>query len=562
MIIKKVLIVDDRNGESGEFHFSPSSNLVVSSGNTQGKSSLLKSIYYGFGLDIKRFPTQWIPSTMSIKLDVYNEKTAEDLYIVRKDKLFYVSDEAKPLNATEYTHWLSGKLGVDLKLTVKATKTTKSISYPSPLISPFYIDQDESWSGRIYKAINELGLYSGIPERIFEYIFNISDDDDQALIERLSRLRADNASNSSKRTSLNEVYLEYVNEEVEIAVIGDSISLNSSNGAIQDLDALTELINKSSDKYRKYKALRIDLQRKLDQRRKTVEEYRDILSMYKGDYRIIETICKHCKSVLTPEQVKTRMEISSNILDLQYVIDVTDKEITETLSKIEKCKTDEETTLAEYQKLSREIAVAPQFETIAEYIDAASTKKSQNEFASMIQKLDYEISKVDAEIKDLKQERAESAKSSAALKDQIETKYFEYVNSLAIIMAGSNVHDRAFGDFSAPKSSGVKDNQVYLGIYLTYMRLISEFGRYQLPFCIDSFIKNETSDNNQDVMFEATDKFFFKIKGQSIFSAIESSVDRYMKNSKNIHRVQIGERLLSDKDFKRHLAEVANIVIA
>lgn len=561
MIIKRVLIVDDRTGESGEFHFSPSSNLIVSAGNTQGKSSLLKTMYYGLGLDIKRFPTRWVPSTMSIKLDVYNEKTAEHLYIVRKDKVFYVTDEAKPLNATEYTHWLSAKLDVDLKLTIKATKTSKPISYPSPLILPFYVDQDESWSCRIYKAINELSLYSGIPDRIFQYILNISDDADQALEEKLLKLKADNASSSSKRASLNEVYLEYVNEEVEAAIIDIPSSLDSNNSTVQDLDALTDLMNKASDKYRKYKALRVDLQRKLDQKLKTVEEYRDILSMYKGDYKIIETICKHCKSVLTPEQIKTRMEISSNILDLQYVIDVTDKEIIETLSKIDKCSTDEEITHAEYQKLSKEIAIAPQFASITEYIDAASTQKSQNEFAKMIQKLDYEISKVDAEIKDLKQKRVETAKSSAALKNVIETKYSEYVNSLAIIMAGSNVHDRAFGDFSAPKSSGVKDNQVYLGIYLTYMRLISEFGRYQLPFCIDSFIKNETADNNQDVMFEATDKFFLKIKGQSIFSAIESSVDRYMKNSKNIHRVQIGEKLLSDKNFKKHLAEVANIVV-
>jgi hypothetical protein len=561
MRVKRIVIVDDRNGEAGEYSFAPGANLLVSADNSQGKSSLLKTLYYGLGLDIKRFPSHWRPSTMSIKLDVFNERTGEELYIVRKGELFYVSDSDEPLNINEYTHWLSSKLDVDLKLTNRTTKQTRSISYPSALITPFYVDQDESWSGRIFSANNEVNMYTETPERIFDYIFNISDDDDQAAKEHISKLSSRMTGLSSKRANINEVYLDYVNKEDESLVLGTSSTNNPDLAASQDIEALTNLIDHANKKYREYKALRIKLQRDLDQKRKSNEEYRDILSMYKKDLAIIKTVCKHCKSELTEEQVKTRMEVTSNIYDLKYLIDVTDKEIADVLRQIDDCATNEDSSYVAYQNLSKEISLAPEFKTITDYIETASTKKSQNEFALIIQELDTEIGKLDSDIKELRKIRRESARAAAALVAKIESRYSAFVNSLSIIMKGSNVNDTSFKEFKAPKSSGVNDNQIYLGIYLTYMRLISEFGRYKLPFCIDSFIKNETSDDKQDVMFAATEKFLLEIKDQSIFSAIESSVERFMNRRDKFNKVQIGERLLSPEKFKDYMAEVSEIVV-
>lgn len=103
MIIKRILIVDHENAESGEYTFGNKANLIISQSNSQGKSSLIKSIYYGLGFKINKFPTGWDISKMSIKLSLFNEITREDLYVVRHENLYYVSGRDNSLSPTEYT---------------------------------------------------------------------------------------------------------------------------------------------------------------------------------------------------------------------------------------------------------------------------------------------------------------------------------------------------------------------------------------------------------------------------------------------------------------------------
>ena len=55
MIIKKIIIVDSNYQEANTFDFSPKANVITAQKNTQGKSCLLKSIYFALGLDIKTF---------------------------------------------------------------------------------------------------------------------------------------------------------------------------------------------------------------------------------------------------------------------------------------------------------------------------------------------------------------------------------------------------------------------------------------------------------------------------------------------------------------------------
>ena len=127
-------------------------------------------------------------------------------------------------------------------------------------------------------------------------------------------------------------------------------------------------------------------------------------------------------------------------------------------------------------------------------------------------------------------------------------------------MNGSNVNDVEFKSFTIPQSSGVHLNQTYLGVYLAYMRLISKYGKYSLPFCIDSFIKNETTSTKSNVMFDATEKYLLGMEKQSIFSAVDENVTAYMKNADKYHQVRIEDRLLSADGFKDALEEVRDIV--
>jgi outer membrane murein-binding lipoprotein Lpp len=560
MIVKEILIIDHANGEAGRYKFSSGANLITSIGNSQGKSSLIKTLYYGLGLDVKRFPHNWNPKKMTIKLSVHNERTGEDLYIIRQGDVYFVSGIREPLNASEYTRWLSKILEVDLRLTHRSTKITSPISYPSALITPFYVDQDESWAGRLYSSSNETGMYADTPERILDYILNISNDENMRTKEKLSQLKESLSSTVSKRSNINEVYISYINDEADTPMIDTSSITDSWKSNKQNIETFTKLMDELNKKYIEHKTLRIKLQRDLDQKKKSVEEYKSILKMYDTDYKAIKSICKNCKSELTREQVQTRMDISGNIYELAHLVASYEQDIKALEKKIYESTLNEESTSQEYAKLSKELDSNPGFKSIAEYIDTFSKKKAQDEFASVIQNLDLQIGKLTADVKGLTKELKASMEQTKGLASKIETTYSRYVNDLSKTMEGSNISDVKFKRFNVPQSSGVNDNQAYLGAYLTYMRLIAEYGRYKLPFCIDSFIKNETDDLKLKAMFTATEKYLLGIKGQSIFSAIKSNVERYVSND-NYLQVKIGNRLLTSTMYDDALQEVKKIVI-
>ena len=262
---------------------------------------------------------------MSIKLSLFNKRTGEDLYVIRHENLYYVSGKDEPLSPTEYTRWLSDQLDINLKLENKSSEEVASVAYPSALIVPFYIDQDDSWSGRLFASTNELTMYKKVPDRIFEYILGISDDEEMRLSEKISKKQKQHSNAKTKHGYIRNAFLDYIENDNFNSDIVLTESLDSFSK--QSIDNLISLINTANKKYIGHKTERIKLQRIYDQKRKSEAEYRSILKMYEDDYKRIKAKCKHCKSELTIEQVQTRMDISSNVSQLRMMIASIKKDI-------------------------------------------------------------------------------------------------------------------------------------------------------------------------------------------------------------------------------------------
>ena len=168
MIIESFSILDFKTKEARTFDFKSGTNLIISNGNTEGKSSLLKSLYYTLGFDVRQFPSGWNKDDMyfQITVDINNQ----EYNITRQKDLFRVSDSTEIMNVKEYSEWLSKKLNTHMELPNVYTKELHT-AYSSALILPFYIDQDDSWEGVLYKKVTDtLNQYSGIPKNIFEDI--------------------------------------------------------------------------------------------------------------------------------------------------------------------------------------------------------------------------------------------------------------------------------------------------------------------------------------------------------------------------------------------------------
>lgn len=559
MILKNVLIVDYKNGESAEYHFQEGANLVISDSNSQGKSSLIKSIYFALGLKVDRFPKHWNGKQVYIKLDLFNERTSEEVYIIRFGETFYVSGVSDPIDLRQYTDWLSKQLGIKMKLMHRQTKRFIPVVYPSPIVTPFYIDQDEGWSGRFFSSTDELGMYTGVPEHIFDYLLGISDDEILNNAQAISQLKSELSDTKTKRANINDAYTSYINRlpaNTPQAISVSDIQKDDQNA----IDTYIKLMNEANEDYIQYREKRIKLERELDQERKTIAELAPIAKMYTADYKEIETICKHCNSHLTREQITTRMNIQSDLYEITVMISqakVNIKGIEETLHGLSSI---ESKAREKYMQFAQKANSNAQTKTISELIDIASQKRSQEEFANIIKELDIRIGEIDQIIKDKRKDLEQIKKDKATLKDKVITSYHKYLRDISHMMPESNIDDVSFEVFKKPGGSGVNDNQTYLGLYLAYMQLVSDYGLYRLPFCIDSFIKNETSDENHIRMFDATKKHLLNHTQQSILSAITRNYELYLQGDENYNVIKINGRLLSADNFKNHLKTITDII--
>ncbi|MDE8082593.1 hypothetical protein PT105_08115, partial [Erysipelothrix rhusiopathiae] len=194
MIIESLVIIDYKEKTGTRYNFSNGTNLIVSEGNKKGKSSLLKSMYYTLGFDIRQFPSGWNEHNKIFQLKLKFEDGITHL-IQRQGDIYKIDSDDTPLSSKEYSEWLQDSLGINMKLPNIKTNELHSV-YSSAIILPFYIDQDDSWDGALYRRVSDsLGQYSNVPKGIFEYLFSISNVEVQELqnkINKFSELIRDN----------------------------------------------------------------------------------------------------------------------------------------------------------------------------------------------------------------------------------------------------------------------------------------------------------------------------------------------------------------------------------
>ena len=208
MKINSMIIIDINKEEAAFFEFSEGPNLIVSQDNTQGKSSVIKSLYYTLGYDIKTFPSNWDFENMYFCLEC--EFNGKIYTICRQKKIFKIKEEEnRPMNHREFSDWLQDKLNINMQLPNKTTKELHR-AYASAILLPFYIDQDSSWEGRLYiETAGDVKQYSDIPKTIMEYVLGISDIEIQSLTNKLNKLKKEMSETKYSIKGLERTIDEY-----------------------------------------------------------------------------------------------------------------------------------------------------------------------------------------------------------------------------------------------------------------------------------------------------------------------------------------------------------------
>lgn len=548
MRIKSFSIVDYKNKEAVSYSFSNKVNLIVSSDNTMGKSSLLKSLYFNLGFKIKQFPSKWNTEDMFFQVEVtFNKKSH---IISRQNNIFKIDGNADPLNEREYSDWLQEQLAIEMQLPNVRTKELYS-AYSSAVILPFYVDQDDSWDGIMYRRVSDaLGQYSNIPQTIFEYLFGLSDIEIQELQNSVNSAIKSLSEINSNINSLERLIEKYHKEVSEVPAI-DKDALQ------QEIAYYLKLLNENNEKTIKFKVKLINDREILDKQKQELAELDKLLRLNSKRYKEIQSICNYCHSNLTDEQSLTRLNLSNNKFEIQYLRDEVSRNILNLERKIENTQMDKENIMNEIDRISTNIKKSKELLTIEEYVNAKAKTIAMKEMNDFIQNELLNKSITDAEIKKLKAEIERLKKEKEILKEKITLSYNSKLNDMKTVLHDIDTKELDFLSFKKIKGSGMDKNKKYLAYYLTYMSLIDSFGVYKLPFCIDSFIKNEITTESAKQMFIAIEKYLFTNENQVFFSLVKQN-KQHLNNLDEYKIIDVGNRVLSKDKYEEVISYISS----
>ena len=161
MYFKNILIADVQKRTARFVPFNNGLNVITSSENHVGKSSVIKSLYWTLGAEV-RFDATWEKDT---KIAVVTLDANGDEYrVVRFMKRFAIFKETTLLLLTDsVTKVLAPKLGelFDFSVYLAEKSGERKVVQAPPVFTfmPYYIDQDTGWS-ELYNSFERMDQFS------------------------------------------------------------------------------------------------------------------------------------------------------------------------------------------------------------------------------------------------------------------------------------------------------------------------------------------------------------------------------------------------------------------
>ena len=540
MTIKSLLIADYENEKANKFVFSDSANLIVSSTNGEGKSSLVKSIYYALGANLKSFPKGWNADNFIFQLEVFID--GNEFLIKRHNKVISVLDnnEVKLFeNFAEYYLWFQEKLKMRLELVNKSSDKA-SLASVEALFSPMYIDQDKAWDGKLFKdSFESLGRYKSndFPKNVFDYYLGISDsqivDKESKKNEYLRQLELVNG----RINQVQSVYKTYrTKNKITETVPKDFKDLQKElDFYITETDKFSIKITDKTGELSKEKI-------KLDILNQDLEELKKLSSKIKERFSEIRHECVYCRSILTRQQSLTRLELEDNELAIKSRIDSISQQIMKSKRIVQEKEEAIKHLQEQFNQYHERLTELRQLSDIDEYVNQnvlSELKKLEIQETLEKSNLDKLIGDITKEIRMLKKELNQRAKT-------IEGEYEALKNELSILIGSTGITDKKFRNFDKLEGSGTNLNKDLLVIFLVYMNLVDSKSITSLPFAIDSFVKNETDKKVLKKMFDAINAKFLSLKSQTFFSIIRDNL-KYVDSK--VNQVNIESPLLKSEYY-------------
>lgn len=531
LLIHEIVIIDYENKKANHFCFSEKANLIVSSKNGQGKSSLVKSLYYALGASLKAFPKDWKPEKYIFQLRVSINNNV--FFIKRHNKTMSIKgeNESRIFNSfKDYSIWIQKKMGMKLQL-VTNHSVKPSIAYIEAIISPFYIDQDKSWSGILYKeTFDGLSAYKTVsfPKDVIYYYLGLSNNEIFDKRYECNLLKEEKSFVDGKLDQIREVYKTYkLQKHLEYIPSQDLDELKLEvEQYIRLTDEISKEIQQITSKIEKVK-------RDLDINKQDKCELDNLLSAIDKRFTEIKHECSYCHSILTREQSLTRLELDDNRIMIIAKRDDITKSIHENELELQKNKEKLDLLQDKLDSYHEKLTKLKSISDIESYID----QRVLNELRRLETVENDKSYDLNNKIKDLEVKIKQLEKKLKKSAEYIRGDYEQIKNKISVTIGANGLSNKPFGNFHKLNGSGTNLNKDLLAFYLIYMNLIDKVSQYKLPFVIDSFVKNEIDIDSYKKMFNAINFNFFNLDNQTFFSVIDDN-RKYIYNVDKVIRVE------------------------
>lgn len=493
-----VLSKIERKARKIDFH---DKMTVLTGPNRTGKSSMIKSIFYGFGTD-SYFDDKW-ENAKCIVVNKFKVNNYE--YVIYRDKNhFKIFDSNLNLlfetfERKELANYFSNMFEFKLLLEAKKQDPIMEQAYPNQMLLPFYLDQDRGWVKILNSFMGEF-QFRNANQGIIEYYLGILNTKKYEYNELIAKNEKEKGPLEKEKENCI-ILIDLSND-----ILGNDIELNIESHKIL-LEILSEKIGEITKKLELHKDETLKSFKKLNEitnqkkslqaQLKEMDKDYEYASNFKG--RTIE--CPLC-GVEHENSFIQKLELANDIEEVLNLI----KNLSQKEKEEEKKQDNLNNILEELREELKDLEIK-KIEKIEEYtleevLALEGKKHINNKIYVQVEKIKKNIKKVDEKIEILEKEKKQIENLEKEKRKTVKEKYLIYLKNNLLALKIVNFPEEKYKKSFTPviKETGSDLSRSILAYSTTINEIILEEGKFKFPFIIDSPKQQEQDPENEKII--------------------------------------------------------------
>ena len=461
MYFKSILIADIVSHKARFQQFQKGLNVITSTNNHVGKSSLLKSLYHTLGANVK-YDSVWNVNNKLFVLDFCVDNI--DYRIVRQIKSFAVfKGEELILVTSKVMSELAPLLEKIFHFGIYLdSKKDGRVTLAPPVFTflPYYIDQDNGWS-ELYGSFQNQEQYKK-HDRMKSLYYHLSIYTKSAveLMAQRDKLQEELDTLKTDATKLLDI-IEALTDEIQGIVPADDVAQFDKNIQISK-NKIRTLVKQIGEKRNRIQELEISLEQH-EHQLQVITEYHTIAKTAQSNQEIFTHSCPRC-GYLYDDEIYNRVHANYLNVSDSYVKTYIGQVIISIRDDLQKEKQQYITLTKKLNNL--ETAYSNKEDEFDLYIRHRGISESVDKLNTRLGKNQKEQSDIRKALKDIAKEL-----KSFPSKKEVESKYIEFTRLNIIKLGAWNAaYDGTIKLLSPIKAQGTLENKIILSQFVGLQR--------------------------------------------------------------------------------------------